>query len=147
MSRGFRGEHHYNLDAKGRLSIPAELRKVLVDNYEEKVILTKDSADGYLVAYPFEEWRIIEEKLQGLPTTNPAVKKYIRMVFSAAVECELDKQGRILIPPALREYAGLSREAVIIGAFNKIEVWDRDRYLQNNVISQNELEELSKLGI
>lgn len=147
MSRGFCGEHHYNLDAKGRLSIPAEIRKVLADNYEEKVILTKDPLEGYLVAYPLEVWREHEEKVQKLPATNLAAKKYIRLVFSAAVECELDKQGRILLPPSLRDYAGLSREAVVVGAFNKIEIWDKERYQQNNVISQGEMEDLAKLGI
>lgn len=147
MSRGFCGEHHYNLDAKGRLSIPAEIRKVLADNYEEKVILTKDPVEGYLVAYPLEVWREHEEKVQKLPSTNLAAKKYVRLVFSAAVECELDKQGRILLPPSLRDYAGLSREAVVVGAFNKIEIWDKERYQQNNVISQGEMEDLAKLGI
>lgn len=142
MSRGFQGEFIYNLDTKGRLSIPVELRKVLADRYEEKVMLTRDPSEGYLVAYPLEEWQVLEEKLRALPQTKPAVKKYIRLVCSAAVECELDKQGRILIPPSLRDYAALAKEAVILGALTKIEIWDRDRYLQNSTMSQDELEEL-----
>ncbi|MDH4100120.1 MAG: division/cell wall cluster transcriptional repressor MraZ [Nitrospirota bacterium] len=146
MSRGFCGEHHYNLDAKGRLSIPSEIRKVLAENYEEKVILTKDPVEGYLVAYPLEVWGEHEEKVKKLGSTA-AAKKYIRIVFSAAVECELDKQGRILLPPSLRDYAGLSREAVVVGASTRIEIWDKERYMKNNVMSEGEMEELAKLGI
>lgn len=123
----FLGRFQHTVDSKGRVSIPRKFREVLADRYEEKLIVTTDF-DLCLVAYPVEEWRLIEEKAKNLPAMRKEVKEWLRFFYSGAVECELDRQGRILLAPSLREYARLGREIVMLGMFNKIEIWDVKRW-------------------
>jgi len=123
----FSGRYHHTIDAKGRLSIPSQFREVLREKYkEEKIKLT--SLANSLVAYPMPEWAIIEEKVSKLPQMKPEVRRFQLLFISGAVECNLDKQGRILIPPALREHAGLKKEIVIAGMINRFEIWDKERW-------------------
>ena len=109
-----------------------KFREVLIDRYEEKLIITTD-LDTCLVAYPLEEWRLIEEKTKNLPMMQQAVKDFMRFFYSGAVVCGLDRQGRVLIPPSLREYAKLDRDVTLIGMYNKIEIWDNKKWKEREL--------------
>lgn len=123
----FFGEYRHTLDPKGRLSLPGKMKETLANGDQEVLIVTKDF-DTCLVAYPPEEWTRILEKAKGLPMTHPHVKSFNRHVIAPAMECLLDKQGRILIPPSLRIYAKLNKEVVLLGMDYKIEIWDHKRW-------------------
>lgn len=126
----FLGRFQHTIDEKGRVSIPVKYREALnglEDAFAEILIVSTDF-DGCLVAYPVKEWRQIEEKIRKLPMMDPGVKDFLRFFYSWAVECPLDRQGRILIPPALRDYASLYRDTMLIGMMNKIEFWDLQRW-------------------
>lgn len=132
----FIGHHTYSLDNKGRVSIPSDFREVLSERYDEKLVLMKHY-DRCLVAYPVEEWQKLDEKISALPASDPMVTKYLRNFYSSAKVCELDAQGRVLVPAALKSYAGLSREVVIIGLSNKIEIWDIAAWKKENPEEDN----------
>ncbi|BAF60051.1 MAG: division/cell wall cluster transcriptional repressor MraZ [Pelotomaculum sp.] len=119
----FMGEHQHSIDPKGRLFIPARFREGLGNRF----VLTK-GLDGCLFAYPLPEWEALEQKLKSLPFTRGDARAFVRFFFSGAVECEADKQGRILIPLNLREYARLEKEAVIIGVSSRVEIWAKDQW-------------------
>jgi MraZ protein len=127
----FIGHHEYSLDSKGRVSIPSEFREVLAERYDEKLVLMKHY-DRCLVAYPIEEWQKLDEKISALPASDPMVTRYLRNFYSSAKVCELDGQGRVLIPAALKAHAGLSREVIIIGLSNKMEIWDLGAWKKEN---------------
>jgi len=135
----FNGRFHHTLDAKGRVSVPTLFRKVLETSYEEKLTVTAD-VDGCVVCYPPDEWRRIEEKVRSMPTIPGDVKDFLRFFFSSAVDCPLDKPGRILLPAHLRQYAKLNRDVVMIGVMNKIEIWDERQWnaKQDHVINNKE---------
>lgn len=138
----FIGEHHHTLDGKGRLILPARFRA----NLGERCIATR-GLDHCLFAFPMEEWRQMEQKLRNLPLTNPEARAFSRFFFSGATECELDAQGRILIPPSLREYAGMNREVVIIGVSSRIEIWAKERWLEYCSRAEESYEKLAeKMG-
>ena len=120
----FRGSFEHNVDSKGRVSVPSKFRDIIAERYEGKLVLSID-LDRCVTVYPLEEWEQVEKKIQNVPQMQKEVKDYMRFVFSSATECELDRQGRILIPPALRERAGITKSVVVVGIINKIEVWDR----------------------
>lgn len=119
----FMGEFQHNLDTKGRVIVPAKFR----DGLGQSFVLTR-GLDQCLFAYPLDEWKILEEKLKKLPLTKKDARAFIRFFFSGAVECEIDKQGRINIPSPLRSYADLDKECVVIGVSNRIELWDKDKW-------------------
>jgi len=127
----FIGHNTYSLDNKGRVSIPSDFRDVLAERYDERLVLMKHY-DRCLVAYPVEEWQKLDEKIAQLPASDPMVTKYLRNFYSSAKVCELDGQGRVLVPPALKVYAGLTRETVIIGLSNKMEIWDLQTWKDEN---------------
>jgi MraZ protein len=127
----FLGQHTFSLDNKGRVSIPAEFREVLADRYDDKLVLMKDY-DRCLVAYPVEEWQKLDEKIKTLPASDPNVKKYMRVFYSSAKVCQIDGQGRVLIPQELKAYAGLSREVMVVGLSSKMELWDMDAWKREN---------------
>jgi MraZ protein len=117
----FMGEYHHNVDTKGRLIVPAKFREDL----GEMFVLTR-GLDQCLFGYPLNEWKIIEEKLKGLPMTKKDARAFTRFFFSGATECEIDKQGRINISSPLLNYAKLEKECVILGVSNRIEIWSQD---------------------
>jgi len=127
----FLGQHIHSLDSKGRVSVPAEFREVLSERYDERLVLMKNY-DRCLVAYPLEEWQKLDAKIAALPASDPNVTRYMRNFYSSAKVCELDKQGRILVPPALKSYAGLKGDAIIIGLSNKMEIWDVETWKKEN---------------
>ena len=140
------GEYSHNLDAKGRVSVPAKFREDLGHTF----IVTK-GLDNCLFAYSKEEWKTFEEKLKNLPLTNMNARNFIRFFFSGATECEIDKQGRINIPQNLREYASLSKDVYIIGVSTRVEIWDKEKW--NNYTSPENMDldeiayQMSNLGI
>lgn len=134
----FRGRFEHGIDSKGRLSIPSRFREILTTNYDERLIIT--NFDGCLWAYPAAEWQKVEDKVASLPQMRDEVKAFQRVFISAAVECPVDKSGRILIPPTLREYAGIAKDVVLVGMTNRIEIWSRERWLREFDESQKRLE-------
>ena len=140
------GEYEHSIDAKGRLIMPAKLR---ID-MGEKFIVTK-GLDGCLFAYSQSEWANFEEKLKSLPLAQKNARNFVRFFLSGAVECEIDKQGRFLIPSNLREHASLDKEIVIIGVGTRLEIWNRElwtTYSSDENISADEIaENMTMLGI
>ena len=123
----FRGRFEYTIDSKGRVNIPSRFREQLSDTGLETVVITNYS--GCLYAYPTGEWERIEQKLASkVSSVNKKKNAFVRFFVGGAVEVAPDKQGRILIPPSLRSYAGLDREVVILGMPNRFEIWDRERW-------------------
>lgn len=114
----FMGEFQHNIDTKGRIIVPSKFREELGSSF----VVTR-GLDQCLFCYPMEEWKILEQKLKKLPLTKKDARAFTRFFFSGAVECEIDKQGRINIPAPLRNYAILDRECVVIGVSNRIEFW------------------------
>ncbi|KGP92764.1 cell division protein MraZ [Pontibacillus chungwhensis BH030062] len=117
----FMGEYQHNIDAKGRIIVPSKFREDL----GEKFVITR-GLDKCVFAYPLSEWNVIEEKLKKLPLTKKDARAFTRFFFSGAVECEVDKQGRINIPAPLRTYAALEKECIVIGVSNRVEFWAKD---------------------
>lgn len=141
----FMGEFQHSLDKKGRLIIPSKFRDILGSSF----ILTK-GLDRCLFVYPKDEWSLLEQKLKALPFTQKDARAFIRFFFSGAVELDIDKQGRILIPPQLREHAGIDKEAVIIGVSNRAEIWsveEWEKYSKEAAVSYEEIAETLDLGI
>ena len=123
----FRGHAYRSLDPKGRLMLPVEFRDVILSAGEHgKVILT--NFDGCVVGYSLREWEKIEESFHQINMLNRQLRDFQRFFISGAMELELDKQGRILIPPHLRTYAGLTREVALAGVGRKFEIWDLERF-------------------
>lgn len=121
----FSGKYYYTVDSKGRIIIPAPFREIISSNYNPKLYVANDAFDKCLHLFPQEEWNAIEEKVRKLPSMDDAVKYFKRKVIASAQEVELDKQGRILVPAAHREDAGLHSEIVIVGQIDRIDLWDR----------------------
>ncbi|PGS48575.1 division/cell wall cluster transcriptional repressor MraZ [Bacillus sp. AFS041924] len=115
----FIGEYQHNIDVKGRLIIPSKFRDKLGENF----IVTR-GLDQCLFGYSLAEWSLIEDKLRTLPLTKKDARAFTRFFFSGAMECEMDKMGRINITPNLRNYAKLEKECVVVGVTNRIEIWD-----------------------
>lgn len=125
----FRGVHHLSLDAKGRMAMPARQRDRLQTLCAGQLVATIDTQSRCLLIYPLPTWEELEQQIQSLPTLNPAVRRFQRLVIGYASDIECDANGRLLIPPALREYATLDRKAVLVGQGNKMELWDEETWL------------------
>ena len=124
----FTGKYYYTVDPKGRIIIPSPLRKIIFDHYNTKLFAANALFDRCLHIYPQEEWSRLEEKVRPLPKSQEEVKFFMRRVIASAQEVELDKQGRILVPAAHRQDAGLNTDIVIVGQIDKIELWDRKEW-------------------
>ena len=121
----FRGINNLALDTKGRMAMPSRYRERLLENCDGQLVVTVDP-DGCLLVYPLPEWEIIESKLVKLPSFNKRAKSIQRLLIGHATECDMDGQGRILLPTLLREYAGLTKKIVMIGQGKKFEIWDEE---------------------
>lgn len=141
----FKGRYAHTLDSKGRLSIPSKFRDVLADHQEDVLILT--NFDSCLLGFTQEEWQLLEEKIRGQSMFSTMLRQdmraFVRYFFSGATECPLDKQGRILIPPSLREFAGFEKEVVLLGLANRIEIWSRKRWDSFLQESQENFEQIA----
>lgn len=120
----FRGASAINLDTKGRVAIPKRYREPLHVEYNGQLVITVDIQSACLLLYPLDEWSKIEAKLLLLSDTLPAERAMKRMLLGYAHECELDSNGRLLLPPPLRQYANLGKRAMLVGQLNKFELWD-----------------------
>lgn len=123
----FRGINAIALDAKGRLSIPTRYRDTL-QTQTAQVIITIDTEAPCLLLYSLSEWEVIERKLAELPSFNPVARRIQRLLIGHATESELDANGRLLIPAVLRDYAGLQKEAMLVGQGRKFEIWAAERW-------------------
>ena len=133
------GEFEHSLDAKARLIMPAKLR----DSLGDKFVLTK-GLDGCLFAFSITEWTNFEEKLKGLPLSNRNSREFTRFFLSGATECEIDKQGRFLIPSNLREAALLTKDCAIIGVGTRIEIWDKEKWHEYNSSENMSVEDIAE---
>lgn len=136
----FRGVQHINMDAKGRLAMPAKQRERLLSECEGQVVVTIDTQSRCLSIYPLPAWEELEEAMQSLPSMEPAVRRLKRLVIGYASDLELDKTGRILLPPALREYAQLEKKLVLVGQTNKLELWSEDLWRQEEAKLMEDIE-------
>ena len=119
----FLGRHSHNLDAKGRLALPARYRERLGDG----VVLTR-GFDACILVYPLEAWTPLAERVSALSLGDADARRLRRLLFADAVDVQLDRQGRVLVPSHLREYAGLERDALVVGMHTFIEVWAPERW-------------------
>lgn len=133
----FRGVNPINLDAKGRMALPARYRESVQSHCEGRMVVTIDTEDRCLLLYPQPEWDEIQARIDALPSFNKAVRRIQRLLTGHATDLELDANGRMLLPAPLREYAGLDKKVVLLGQGNKFEIWSealwnrtRDEYLQ-----------------
>ena len=122
----FRGRYEHTIDQKGRTSIPSRFRELLSSKYSDDRLIVTSFVDPCLIAYPVAEWQAFEEKVRALPRFDPKVMQLKRVLISGATECLIDRNGRILIPPVLREFAALKREIVWAGMVDYIEIWAKD---------------------
>ena len=140
----FMGEYNHTIDAKGRLIIPAKFRELLGTEF----VLTR-GLDGCLFIYPVDEWKAFEQKLRALPLTNKNARPFSRFFVAGAAMCELDRQGRVLVPQTLREFAGLEKDVVLTGNLDRIEVWSKEKWSENcDYDDMNEIaESMQDMGI
>jgi MraZ protein len=147
--QSFRGQFSHTLDKKGRVSIPVRFRDIIRARYDDQLVLSPREG-GCLRAYPLLEWERLEENLKRFTKFNRTVDNFKRLLFSSAHDCTLDGQGRILVPPELRERAGLKEKVLFVGMMEFFEVWDRETFFEkytptDDTISEME-EELAKLA-
>lgn len=124
----FMSQYNHTVDTKGRLIIPSKFREILGDEF----VVTK-GMDGCLFVYANEDWKVFEQKLTSLPITNKDARKFARFFLAGAAPVEVDKQGRILLPAHLREFAELDKDVVLVGVGSRIEIWNKDKWEENNV--------------
>lgn len=124
----FRGINGINIDAKGRIVMPTRYRDRLRDESSGRVVMTIDTDERCLLLYPIQAWEAIESKLAQLPSFNPQARRIQRLLIGHATESELDSNGRVLLPPLLREYAGLKKHAMLVGQGKKFELWDETHW-------------------
>lgn len=135
----FMGEFNHTIDKKGRLIVPVKLREGLGD----KFVVTR-GLDACLFAYPLAEWAVWEEKLKTLPITRSDARAFKRVFYSAATEVEKDKQGRILIPQNLRDYAQLEDDVVVIGVSDHVEIWADDAWKKYSSEANTSFEDIAE---
>ena len=123
MATLFMGEYNHSIDAKGRITVPSKFRELL----GEQFVVTK-GLDGCLWVFPTEEWDDFTGKLRSLPVANKDARKFVRHFISGAMDAELDKQGRILLPQTLRDFAELDKDVAMVGTGARIEIWDSKKW-------------------
>jgi len=142
----FIGEYHYTLDDKGRLAIPVKFRA----NLKQGAVVTR-GIDTCLFLYSKKEWAVLAEKLVKLPLAQAKTRAFSRLMLAGAMDVEMDKQGRIILPDYLRQYADINKKVVIAGLYNRLEIWDDDKWEEYKEKSEEEspdiAEALSNLGV
>jgi MraZ protein len=141
----FIGEYQHAIDPKNRIIIPSKFREDINDRF----VITK-GLDNCLYAYTMDEWAILEQKLRNLPLSSKDARSFVRFFFSGAVDCELDKQGRFVLPVNLVEYANIKKVIVTIGVSTRFEIWSKenwDEYNSSNMDFDLIAEKMSQLGI
>lgn len=133
------GEYQHSIDNKGRVSIPVRFREELGDTF----VATK-GLDHSLFVYPMEEWQRLAQKLRSLPFTRADARAFARFFFSGATELEPDKQGRVLLPQLLREHAKITKDVVIIGVSNRVEIWSKEVWEEYSVQASADYEGIAE---
>ena len=145
----FAGRYEYTIDDKSRVSIPSKFREVLSTNYDMRLILT--NLDGCIVAYPYQEWLDIQERISNRESMKKEARTFLRFYYSGVSECPIDRLGRILIPQTLKTYANIQKNAVIIGMNRKIEIWAQETWeelVRKATADREQMEDvLSELGL
>ena len=139
----FRGANAISLDAKGRLAMPSRYRDELLSRCAGQLIVTVDAVDPCLCVYPLTEWELIEAKLRQLPSLVEENRRLQRVLIGNAVDLELDSNGRFLVPPRLREHAGLDKHAMLVGQLNKFQLWNEDAW---NALAEADLAAIKQPG-
>ncbi len=139
----FRGVNAINLDAKGRMAIPTRYREVLKDCCAGSLVATIDTDELCLLIYPLDEWEAIQAKIEALPSFHPMTRRIQRLLIGHATDVDMDTNGRVLVPPLLRDYAGLEKRCILLGQGKKFELWDENRWSQRR---DDYLQEASKSG-
>ncbi len=127
----FQGSHNITMDAKGRIAIPAKHRDTLASMCQGRVVMTAHTEDRCVLVYPETEWEIILPKIEALPTFNKLALRAQRLLLGYATALELDGNGRVLVPPTLRDYAGLDKKTMLVGLGKKFELWSEDAWLRS----------------
>lgn len=142
----FRGLNTINLDAKGRVALPTRYRDRVQDRCAGQLVITIDTEERCLLVYPLSEWEDIERKIEALPSFNKAARRVQRLLIGHATDVEVDGNGRILVPPPLRQYAELGKKLVLIGQGKKLEIWSetlweekREQWIQDDADDDTEL--------
>lgn len=142
----FIGEYHHTLDEKGRMSVPVKFRAALADG----AVVTR-GLDRSLFLYPKSEWQTLAEKLASLPFGQADTRAFARLMLAGAMEVEVDKSGRVLLPEYLREYAALDKSVVVAGLYNRLEIWDEATWKEYSAKTESEgnaiAERLQNLGV
>jgi MraZ protein len=147
----FRGSSFHTIDAKGRIIVPARFREIIKADDNNGVMISR--MDSGLVAYTHTEWRKIETRILSLAEKSDNMRRFRRVFIGGAFECPCDKQGRILIPPMLRQYAEVSREIVLVGVLDHFEIWSREKWEKENLHMEKDMKkeevrnEIAKLGL
>jgi len=147
----FRGSSSHTLDAKGRIIIPARFRELLSTDNGDMAMITR--LDNCLFAYSLAEWTKIEERIVALAETSAQMRNFRRFFVGGAHECACDKQGRVLIPQSLREYAGLEKDAALVGALEHFEIWSLERWtatdkeMEEALLDESVRNDIAKLGL
>jgi transcriptional regulator MraZ len=145
----FRGRFEHTIDGKGRISIPAKFREILTKKYEDRVVVT--NFDHCLIAFPEEEWSMLEQKAGSFSLMRKETSAFFRFFYSSASDCVIDKQGRLLIPQTLREYANLQKDVVLVGEGRRIEIFAKERWLEEARKAEEDFDKirdtLANLGI
>jgi MraZ protein len=145
----FRGRFEHTIDGKGRISIPSKFREILSKKYEDRVVVT--NFDHCLIAFPEEEWSMLEQKAGSFSLMRKETSAFFRFFYSSASDCVIDKQGRLLIPQTLREYANLQKDVVLVGEGKRIEIFAKERWLEEARKAEEDFDKirdtLANLGI
>ncbi len=139
----FYGEHEHTIDRKGRLIVPSRFREVMKEHYVERFVITR-GLDRCLFLFPEDEWRAQENRFRSLSFTKQEARRFNRFYFSGAVELTCDRQGRVLIPQYLKDFAGIKRDVVMVGISNRIEIWDKDEWRKFYVQFKESYEEIAE---
>jgi MraZ protein len=140
----FRGHFEHAIDAKGRTSLPSRFRDVLAATGDPRLVLTPSPFDACLHLFPMKAWEEFEAKIAALPQFEPNVIKLRRLYLSAAVECEVDKQGRVLVPNSLRDHALLQKDVLWAGMGQMVELWAREKWNDVQTMSASEREDFRR---
>jgi MraZ protein len=140
----FRGHFEHAIDAKGRTSLPSRFRDVLAATGDPRMVLTPSPFDACLHLFPMKAWEEFEAKIGALPQFEPNVIKLRRLYVSAAVECEVDKQGRVLVPNSLRDHAALQKDVLWAGMGQMVELWAREKWSDVQTMSASEREDFRR---
>ncbi len=139
----FYGEYVHTIDRKGRLIIPSKMRETFKEHYVDKFFVTR-GLDKCLFVFAEDEWRAQEQKFKSISFTKAEARKFNRLYFSGACEVTCDKQGRVLIPQYLKDFAGIKRDVMIVGVSNRIEIWAKDEWKQYYESSRESFEDIAE---